>query len=78
MLMLMYLFTDFAVSLALISVIIYLFIPIGDILLTYAWNAQYWNNSQTIMCDYLSYVVSDHLSKTPTFALSDHYTWRLS
>ena len=71
MLMLMYLFTDFAVSLTLISVIIYLFIPIADILLTYTWNARYWNNSQTIMCDYLSYIVSDHLSKTPTFAPSN-------
>ena len=69
--MLMYLFTDFAVSLTLISVIIYLFIPIADILLTYTWNARYWNNSQTIMCDYLSYIVSDHLSKTPTFSPSN-------
>lgn len=71
MLMLMYLLTDFAVSLTLISVIIYLFIPTADILLTYTCNAQYWNNSQTIMCDYLSYIVSDHLSKTPTFAPSN-------
>ena len=57
----MYLLTDFAVSLTLISVIIYLFIPTADILLTYTWNARYWNNSQTIMCDYLSYIVSDHI-----------------
>ena len=69
--MLMYLLTDFALSLTLISVIIYLFIPTADILLTYTWNAQYWNNSQTIMCDYLSYIVSNHLSKTPTFAPSN-------
>ena len=42
MLMLMYLFTDFAViSLTLISVINYLFIPIGDILLTCAWKIKY-------------------------------------
>ena len=55
--MLMYLFTDFAVSLTLISVIIYLFIPIADILLMYTWNGRYWNNSQTTMCYYLSYIV---------------------